>query len=133
MVTEMLRKVSFHPAIRSLRKVRGIPPGIPGWYEGYPSWYTRVVYIPRWCICPYIPGVVYTRWCICTYTLGGVYTRVYIAQYTLLGTPYLHTVSGVLPGTPSPLCGVYGEGVLGSNLEISVGMRRIEASLLPKV
>jgi len=39
---------------------------------------------------------------------------VYIPGYTPLGTPTLHTVSGVLPGTLSPSVAVPGEEALGS-------------------
>ena len=62
----------------------------------------------------------------------GVHLLVYTLPYHTLGTPY-HTLHPGPTGVQLLLRGVRDDGALGSNLEKEVGMRRREASRVPKV
>ena len=71
---------------------------------------------------------MYLGWYIYPYHTQVVPWWVYTSLLHLPGyTPYIHRPS-TLPVIAVPVCAVPGEGVLGSNLEIMMGMRRIEAS-----
>ena len=84
------------------------------------------------------------------YVHPGMYTLVYSPVYlpctpwyipprytppyrTPLGTPPTYTVSGVLPGTLSPLVRVSERDALGSNLSIIRENEAHRASIFPKV
>ena len=104
----------------------GYPRGVP---KGVPWWVSYGVYLPG--MPPYVPGCI-PPWYVSLCTQGGVYlpicTLLYHPGYT---THPVHYWSPYY--TPGVLHGVHREEALGSRRRITVGMRRIEVSSLPKV
>ena len=113
------------------RCIPGMPPMLPrGVYQAclpcYPEVYPRCIpYCTPW----YTLGGVYIPYCTPWY----VHPVVYAPYCTPLGTLPAHTVSGVLPGTPSPPCRGAREEALGSVLGIVMRESCWEESLSPKV
>jgi len=103
------------PCVYTQVCIASMPPCVPGGYihPGMPPC------VPGGYIHPGMPP-----YC----TLVGIYTPVYAPYCTPLGTPSHHAAHSVHPGTYTPMLAVPGEEALGSNLEKSLGMRRIVLS-----